>query len=160
MSLAREVQALKFQLGYAEQLLADVPAERFTEQPTPGMNHAAWVLGHLAFSMDAHSRSLGGEPELGAWNKRFGFGSEVLPELEAYPGKDELLNAFRGASARLMAAAESCSPAMLAKASKGPGPELMPTVGDAMTFMMVGHVALHLGQLSAWRRALGLPRLF
>jgi hypothetical protein len=36
---------------------------------------------------------------------------------------------------------------------KGP----LPTVGDLLAHLMTTHEAAHLGQLSAWRRLLGLP---
>jgi hypothetical protein len=32
----------------------------------------------------------------------------------------------------------------------------MPTVGAAVNFMLGGHLQMHLGQVSAWRRAMGL----
>ena len=35
-------------LGYAKRLVADIPDGAMALQPAPGMNHAAWVLGHLA----------------------------------------------------------------------------------------------------------------
>ena len=31
--------------------------------------------------------------------------------------------------------------------------QLLPTIGDYVTFMCITHEAMHLGQLSAWRRA-------
>jgi hypothetical protein len=34
-------------VGYAKRLVEDIPAERFTERPTPTMNHPAFCLGHL-----------------------------------------------------------------------------------------------------------------
>ena len=35
--------------------------------------------------------------------------------------------------------------------------KLMPTLLDLTIFMCVNHEAMHLGQLAAWRRAMGLP---
>jgi hypothetical protein len=34
--------------------------------------------------------------------------------------------------------------------------EVFPTVGAAVNFLMVGHPMVHLGQVSAWRRCMGL----
>ena len=34
--------------------------------------------------------------------------------------------------------------------------ELFPTNGGALGFYVGGHVMMHIGQLSAWRRAMGL----
>ena len=35
--------------------------------------------------------------------------------------------------------------------------ELFPTLGAVVAFYLAGHVMNHLGQLSAWRRCIGLP---
>ena len=35
--------------------------------------------------------------------------------------------------------------------------EYMPTMLDLITFMCINHEAMHLSQLAAWRRAMGLP---
>jgi len=37
--------------------------------------------------------------------------------------------------------------------------EKHPAVGDMIVALMVKHESGHLGQLSAWRRAMGLPRV-
>ena len=34
-----------------------------------------------------------------------------------------------------------------------------PTIGDAANFLMNSHAMFHLGQLSAWRRAMGLASI-
>ena len=36
--------------------------------------------------------------------------------------------------------------------------ELFPTIGAVVAFYLAGHVLNHLGQLSTWRRCIGLPR--
>ena len=38
--------------------------------------------------------------------------------------------------------------------------EGLPTIRDAVAFLLTGHLGVHLGQLSMWRRLLGLPPLF
>ena len=35
--------------------------------------------------------------------------------------------------------------------------QIMPTIGDGLGYLLVAHEANHLGQLSAWRRAMGMP---
>ena len=36
----------------------------------------------------------------------------------------------------------------------------LPTVGDLLAHLLTTHSAYHLGQLSTWRRAAGLPEVF
>ena len=40
-------------LGYAKRLVADIPDDQMAFQPAAHMNHAAWVLGHLACTADS-----------------------------------------------------------------------------------------------------------
>ena len=35
--------------------------------------------------------------------------------------------------------------------------ETLPTLADLLSYLLSTHEAMHLGQLSAWRRQLGLP---
>ena len=49
-------------LGYAKRLVADIPDDQMAVQPAPGMNHAAWVLGHLACTADMLGGMLGLPP--------------------------------------------------------------------------------------------------
>jgi hypothetical protein len=150
-----------FNLAYTHKLVDDIPDERLCEQPVPGvsMNHAAFLIGHLAWSKDRLAEMLGGGPSQfpDAWKPLFAMGSKPLPDRAAYPSKAELLAAFDAAHARLPEAVNNASPELLAS----PAPERMrsrfPTMQNVVVGMMVGHFAMHLGQLSAWRRALGFP---
>ena len=66
----------QFLVQYARMLVGDIADERMVEQPLPGVNHPAWVLGHLAFSADRAGGLLGAAKELPAgWAPRFGLGS-------------------------------------------------------------------------------------
>src|SRR5262249_25755894 len=66
-----------FLVNYCRSLLAEVPDERMTEQPLPGVNHAAWVLGHLAVVADGAMEKLGGKKTLPpSWPALFATGSK------------------------------------------------------------------------------------
>ncbi|MEM6855360.1 MAG: DinB family protein [Planctomycetota bacterium] len=156
----REIKTLRFMQGYGDQLAADIAPQDFCRQPVEGMNHPAWIFGHLALAADAHAAYVGGTPQLGDWNERFGFGSELLIHPDEYPSKDELMTAWHDANERYIVAVAGASAEDLAKPTQGPLVESLPTVGDFLTFSLTAHVSLHLGQLSAWRRASGMPRLF
>ncbi len=38
--------------------------------------------------------------------------------------------------------------------------EVLPTLKEMTAFLLGGHMGVHLGQLSSWRRMIGLPPLF
>ena len=46
------LRSFAYNLHYANRLLTDIPAERMSEQPFPGMNHPTWIIGHLADTCD------------------------------------------------------------------------------------------------------------
>jgi hypothetical protein len=149
-----------FNLSYARKLTADVADDQMCAQPVAGreMNHAAFVLGHLAWASDGLVRLVGQQPALGAdWKDLFGMGAKPLADRSRYPAKAALLQALEEAHSRLSAAVAGASPEVLAQPAPERFRERYPTVGHMFLGLMTAHEALHLGQLSAWRRALGLP---
>ena len=155
-----EIKVLRFMQGYGDDLMADVQDSELCRQPVAGMNHPAWILGHLAVAADHHATYAGASPELGSWYERYDFGSELSGSPADYPGKEELLQAWHAANDRYIAAVSTADPRDLAGPTQGPLARGLPQVSDFLTFSMTAHTSLHLGQLSAWRRAMSKPRLF
>lgn len=157
--LERERKLYAFVLKYCHLLTADLSDEQMTLQPMPGTNHAAWILGHLAIATDSAARLLGERPACPAeWRTLFGPGSVVVADRHAYPTKAELLAAIEAGQARVAAAAATVGEDRLSRPHGLPIlKEELPTVGDLLAHLMTTHPATHLGQLSAWRRMLGLP---
>ena len=50
--LDSELKINRFLVEYVRKLVGDVPDERMAEQPLPGVNHPAWILGYLVWSTD------------------------------------------------------------------------------------------------------------
>jgi hypothetical protein len=156
--------AYDFYPTYIHKLVDDLPDDRLCGQPVAGvaMNHAAFLLGHLAWANDNAAATLsGGAPDFPAeWVDLFKMGSTPLPDRGRYPGKSELLGALERAHARLRAAVQNATPETL----DGPTPERMrarfPTKRHMIAGLMLGHYANHVGQLSAWRRAMGFKGVF
>jgi len=48
-----------FLVQYGHRLVGDIADERMAEQPIAGVNHPAWVLGHLAWTADRALEMLG-----------------------------------------------------------------------------------------------------
>ena len=53
------IHAWNLNLGYAIRLVSDIPDEAMTLHPATGMNHAAWVLGHLDCTADMLGAMIG-----------------------------------------------------------------------------------------------------
>jgi hypothetical protein len=159
--LEHECKVYAMMLGYCRLLTADLKDEQLCVQPLEGINHPAWIMSHLAIATDYAARLLG-EPWACPkdWHEKFGPGSKVSPERSNYPSKAELLAVLEAGHARVTKAAGQVSEVRL----QLPQPsrvfkEELPTVGDLLTHLITSHPAIHLGQLSAWRRMMGLPRV-
>jgi hypothetical protein len=151
-----------FLINYCRMLVAEVPDERMAEQPVAGANHPAWVLGHLAWAADGTLEKLGGKRALPAtWPALFGSGSKPSATRSLYPSKDELLRTLEQSYQNLRQQAGAASPQQLSQPTTSPrAKEALPTFKEFLGFLLTGHVGIHLGQLSSWRRAIGMPPMF
>jgi hypothetical protein len=148
-------------LGYAKRLVADIPAEAMALQPAAGMNHAAWVLGHLACTADMLAAMIGLKPVCPPeWVSMFDWNSSPASSVSLYPAKATLLKALEDAHAQVALALPSVPESRWTEttpleAVRG----FLPTMGDCFVFVMAAHENMHLGQLSAWRRVQGMGRV-
>ncbi|QDT02226.1 hypothetical protein K227x_05990 [Rubripirellula lacrimiformis] len=155
-------------LANAERMLKGIAASDFGRFARPGgqvivSNHPAFICGHLSLYVpkvlnDLQQDASAFEPSA-KYEELFSKHATCTddPDCTIYPGKDELvdrlLGGYQAAAAALMTApdelftAEYPDEAMRAK---------VPTVGAADNFYVGGHFMLHIGQLSAWRRAMGM----
>ncbi len=158
----RELKINQFLLDYCRMLVTDIADERLAEQPLPHVNHPAWILGHLAFSAGRARGLLGvGNDFPAPWMALFGPNSKSSAVRGEYPGKEELLRAVEHNFERLRQQVAQATPDQLAQPSTNPyTKEALPTVGDGVAFLLTGHLGVHLGQLSMWRRMIGLPPMF
>ena len=148
--------------AYAQRLVGDLSDEQMTAQPVPGrmLNHPVWILSHLTVYTQVSSALLRSEEFLDPINHPYGQKSEPLADPAAYQSRQELLEHYRRAHDDAEAALQAASISVFS----APTPierwrKLHPTVGDMLVTLMVKHESAHLGQLSAWRRAMGLPRV-
>jgi len=148
-------------LDYLRRLVADVPNDLLTRQPAGAVNHPAWVIGHLVYSCEAIGGEIGLTPWLASdWKSRFGTGSTPVEDRAAYPEKEALLAALRDGQRRL---AERLT-VVGNEGMAAPLPDVryrsvFPTVGHAVLHILTAHAAGHVGQVTVWRRVMGLGAL-
>lgn len=148
--------------AYALRLVGDLSGAQFIAQPVPGrtLNHPAWVLSHLTLYTAIAAAMLREQPFEDPADHRFGAKSEPLSDAGAYAPGDALIQQYRDAHEAAEAALVGIREGVL----NSPTPlerwrPLHPTTGDMLVTLMVKHESAHLGQLSAWRRAMGLSRV-
>ena len=173
-SIDQIILAARRGLGYAEKLAADIKPDLFARKPRfrdsgkdvlVDCNHPAFVFGHLSLYPARIYGFLALDPAPVAvpphWADLFKAGVECKddPEGTIYPKKDAIMNAFSAGYAKLLDVMATLDDAVLAK----PNPDenirakFFPTLGAALVFMPNNHVMMHAGQISTWRRCVGLP---
>ena len=92
----------------------------------------------------------------------FAPGTVPSSDAAAYPPMADLVRLFRSVYADFVANAPRAAPEALAAPNPyEPARGAFPTAGSFVEYMLTGHLAYHLGQLSVWRtaRAAVEPRL-
>jgi len=146
-------------LALLRRMVADLDSDQMVAQPGGVVNHPAWTIGHLVYSSEAIGEEFGLSPWLpDGWDQQFGTGSTPVTDVTAYPDKAALLKALDDGQARLAAALTDLGQAGLSQ----PLPDVryrdqLPTIGHAAIHILAGHTAMHVGQVAAWRKAMGLP---
>lgn len=159
MTMKPVLHSFAYCLDFLCEQVADVAAADMVAQPNGIMNHPAWVVGHLTYSCQLLGGTIGLPEWLPHdWDKRFGTGSVPVADASLYETKKRALAVLREAQARITRAVDELDDADLDE----PFPdesyrEVFPTIRHALTQVLVGHTANHIGQLSVWRRAMGLP---
>lgn len=137
-----------------------VPEAWMFLQPGGLVNHPAWELGHLHHSDEVVARVLAGREVNQTVMEHFGQGSTPTQDpavwLTVFGSRDraiervrtlhsEVVGMMRGLTAERMEEAPSVERARAA----------FPKIGDMVAYM-VWHEGYHAGQVSQWRRAVGL----
>ena len=146
--------------AYAGRLTADLSDADMLCQPIAGitLNHPALILCHLLAYAPVLEAILLGEPVEDPISHRHGRGSTPQTDPAHYPPRVELIAEFDSSYARAAHAFERVSDHWLGTATPIPRwVERFPTIAHLPGQFLVKHFATHLGQLSAWRRAMGRP---
>lgn len=152
-----------FHLDYAHTLVADLDEKQMQTSAGPGHeNHPAFTLGHLCIASAMICEDLGLERDLPAgWAELFeraGPADRQLPQAQSvFPSKQALLDELVRQHERVVAALRDADLTAFDGAMKWWLDRWMPSGLEAIVFLCTSHEAMHLGQLAAWRRAMGLP---
>lgn len=163
-------------LGLGEALLKGVQAGDFARQPVAASgtvgsdgsglvrtNHPAFVYGHLSIYPARMMEFMGLDgSKIDAGQKYqdlFSHGKECLhdPDGKVYPAMDEIVSMYRRSHETVLGAIAGVDDAVFARETPHEGMRArFPTVGSAVGFLLCSHTMMHLGQMSAWRRCMGL----
>ena len=154
------VYAWDNQLAYALALVDDLTDEQMVLRPGGNMNHPAWILGHVGAYHPVTLQLLAGEPVNDPKNDPlFGFaGHGPLDDIKPYGSKQSIVSRFADGHERVAQALLSASPEDFRRPpSLERWAKAYPTVEFMLPDLLLHHESLHIGQISIWRRAAGLP---
>ncbi len=155
-------------LGYAERLLKDVTPDQFArfariDQTVIESNHPAFIYGHLSLYSSVVIKAAGGDASeflpTAEFQTAFSKDAKCVDDVDGsvYPAMDEVTTALLSGHRAVSAALENAEDDVFLL--ENPNERMrakFPTNGALLAFYVGGHFMLHMGQLSAWRRAVGL----
>jgi hypothetical protein len=163
MTIEYIIKQYDFNLEYARALVQDLTNDQMTIIPSNGLeNHPAFTLGHLVSGSAILAEDLGGEFEMpDKWADLFlrkgpGDPRKPDPDKGKYPSKELLLGELEDQHNKVKKLLNSLDKKKLSENIQWRFSSYMPTLLDIIVFMCINHEAMHLGQLAAWRRAMGL----
>jgi hypothetical protein len=155
--------------NYAEGLTKGITSDKAARKPVGpsgpiDTNTPVFVYGHLALyparllnvvGMDGASIACPA-----SWDALFKAGVACHDDASGsiYPSWDEVREKFFSATDRALTELAKLHDAqLLARTPEERWRESFPTIGSAVSFLLLAHPMMHLGQVSAWRRFQGLP---
>jgi uncharacterized damage-inducible protein DinB len=158
-----EIALNTFLLKYTRMSVADLVEEQFDSVPISGLHSPRWILAHLAICADMALVMLGKTKQCpAAWHVAYGPKSAGTTHEKIRPQTGELLDAINRLYPEVGVAASQASLEFLEQSHsldllKGTS---IQTNSHLLSHLLTTHYAVHLGQLSAIRRQMGLAYLF
>ncbi|NBV64822.1 MAG: DinB family protein [Planctomycetes bacterium] len=153
---------LRMAIGYGTKLCEDVPADKFGHMPHPNMNSALFNMAHLTIYTERCLQMIGREDLAQTvdpkWEEQFKNGAQCVEQDGRYPGKEAIMKRYVERYTVVASALDAADDAVFTKPNPMGGrmTEMLPTMGAAVMFLCGSHMQMHLGQVSAWRRAMGM----
>jgi len=152
------VYAMKTSKLIVHRFIDDLKPAEFEYQPTPGGNCAAWILGHLTLT-DRRSLVWLGATDLPTlppgYEEMFQRTGQKAGDQKGYGDPKVLVNLFDAHRDQLAEVLKTVDPAKFLEQPAMQSP-MFSYKGEAYLFMAL-HTAVHMGHVSAIRRALGYP---
>jgi hypothetical protein len=155
-------------LGYADRLLKGVTSDQFARFASVGgnliqSNHPAFIYGHLSLYAPRIIEQLNGDASglmpTAEFQKLFSKDATCVddPDGSIYPAMDEIVLALKDGYTAAINALQQAQDEIFRQVNPNEVMrERFPSLGAMHAFYVGGHFMLHMGQMSAWRRAMGL----
>lgn len=161
--------AARISRRYAEVLQTGIQPATAASKPRSATgvidtNHPTFVYGHLSLYPARLLALVGRDPGAAAppagWEPLFRAGAACVddPLGKVYPPFAEVAAMLlRGTDAAIEAVSRTDDATFAAVNPNEGSRDRFPTIGALANFYLTGHMMVHFGQVSAWRRCMGLP---
>ncbi len=150
---------------YTKDMLSHVDQADWFRQPSEGVTHVAWQVGHLAVAQYGLAlKRVRGERAEDAelispeFRKLFGKGSTPVPDPAVYPTPEEIRAVFDRVHQQVLDESSDWSEGLLAEPSGEPPHPMFTTKQEAIRWS-IQHEFIHAGQIGLLRRLLGAAPL-
>ena len=150
---------------YAKDLLSHIDQKNWFRQPTEGVTHIAWQVGHLAVAQYGLGlkRVRGEKPEdaeliSADFRRLFGKGSIPTSNPEDYPTPEEIIAAFNRVHDQVLTEAVALPEETLKEPTADPPHPMFKTKLEALLWS-AQHEFIHAGQIALLRRLFGAEAL-
>jgi hypothetical protein len=154
------VKQIEFARSYTRELLDGLPDETWFHQPSEGITHIAWQVGHLAMAEYGlclfrirGRRTEDAQLMSGRFRKQFSKGSAPNPEPAENPTPEEIRGVLENVHRQAMRELANLDPAVLDEPAEAPYAVSGTKLGAL--FFCADHEMLHAGQIGFLRRLLG-----
>ncbi len=146
--------------GYTAGLVDSIAGDDWFRQPSEGVTHVAWQVGHIAaaeyfltMNRIRGARESDADVIPPSFLKAFGKGSTVQSDPDVYPAVDEIRQVFDRVHRQAIEELSETADAVLDEPVDPPHPMFSTKLG-ALTFAPM-HEMVHAGQIGLIRRLLG-----
>ncbi|MEL7334641.1 MAG: DinB family protein [Planctomycetota bacterium] len=160
--------SLKLGLANANRLRVGITPENFSTFAKPGgetvvANHPSFIFGHLAIypsrivsQLGQDASSITADAEFDAlYNQKATCQDD--PDGSIYPSMEVVMDLFERTHAAALQAIEAADDEQFVQPNPNEAMRAtFGTMGSMHAFYVGGHIMLHMGQLSTWRRAMGM----
>jgi uncharacterized damage-inducible protein DinB len=161
-NLIRDIRTARM---YTKDMLSHIDQTDWFRQPTEGVTHVAWQVGHLAVAQYGLAlKRVRGEKADDAelispkFRRLFGKGSTPVPDPTEYPTPKKIRAVFDRVHQQVLDETSGWSEEMLDEATGEPAHPMFETKREAIRWG-VQHEFIHAGQIGLLRRLLGATPL-
>jgi len=156
------IQSFRKNQDYGLRLTGDLTDAQAIQEPAGerdlAVNHPTWCLSHLNVYLPVIQAVIKGESFEDPKGHRYGMQSSPVHSLDEYEPLATVRNKWDQGHDLVCDLLANADDSVFEKSVQMERwAQVMPNAGICLPYLMLNHENIHLGQISTWRRVMGLP---